>query len=309
MRLLHYLQLIRFPNLLIMAGVIGLVAQIGVLPEVQKAGLDPVLNPLIIILLMGFTALQAAAGYTINDVFDKDTDLINRQTNKRPMDQIPYQKAMKFFNFLVIGGFFISLLTSILSGQWWLIGLFLINTILLYQYSHSIKKSGLPGNILISALCAGVILLPLLMEWKNASILWESSSFPLGFKATLLLFIFALLSSLYREIAKDAEDLKGDEVNGGKSLPILLGSRGANWTMVSIGALMAGLLIYLISVNPYSSDPAVILSLQCLLLPLSVVLYLTIRANHKRDYSRLSLALKVMMLIGILAYFHVVWIN
>jgi 4-hydroxybenzoate polyprenyltransferase len=91
--------------------------------------------------------LTAAGGYVINDLFDVDTDHVNRPNKRILKRDISHNAAIVYYVLLTAAGQ--------ICGYWAGLGVGLFATaiaILLYFYSSDLKAMGLPGNLLI-ALC------------------------------------------------------------------------------------------------------------------------------------------------------------
>jgi 4-hydroxybenzoate polyprenyltransferase len=116
---------------------------------------------------------------------------------------------------------------------------------------------------------------------------------------------FAFVTTLIREIIKDAEDFEGDNAYGMKTIPIVLGTR---WTKVSLLVLLIGtlgaLVYLLLKYIVFSVDPLDYISLiyftLFLALPLMALSLQVILARDKRAYRRASVIIKGIMLAGIL---------
>jgi 4-hydroxybenzoate polyprenyltransferase len=116
---------------------------------------------------------------------------------------------------------------------------------------------------------------------------------------------FAFLTTLIREVIKDAEDFEGDMAYGMKTVPIVLGTF---WTKIAVLALVAmtiSMLIFLLlKFIMFSVEPADYISLVYfglfLISPLISLMIQVIRAKDKHGYGRASTLIKVVMLTGIL---------
>ena len=115
---------------------------------------------------------------------------------------------------------------------------------------------------------------------------------------------FAFITTLIREIIKDAEDFEGDNAYGMKTVPIVL---GAFWTRMLVVALIAttlfALILLLLKYIYFSVDPVDYISLVYfslfLLLPLILLAIQVMAARGKRAYHRASTLIKLVMLFGI----------
>jgi 4-hydroxybenzoate polyprenyltransferase len=116
-----------------------------------------------------------------------------------------------------------------------------------------------------------------------------------------LIFIyasFAFFMTLIREIIKDMEDLKGDNTFGCKTLPIVYGLRKTKFVIYSILAAFAVIVIIL---NYFYKALPFMYYVLFLFVPLLLFTFYLIRADMKKDFSRLSTFCKVIMLLGILS--------
>ena len=74
----HFIKLIRYKNLAIIAGVIYILRYGLILPLLTSNGLGAQLSHIQFLLLTIATAFIAAGGYIINDVYDVDIDKVNK---------------------------------------------------------------------------------------------------------------------------------------------------------------------------------------------------------------------------------------
>jgi len=113
--------------------------------------------------------------------------------------------------------------------------------------------------------------IPLLNRVYGEQMLLHNASFSYIFAWVAGFSFFAFLSTLIRELIKDAEDFEGDSAYGMKTVPIVL---GPVWTKVivlglislTMGALIMALLKYIL----FSVDPADYYSLAYFILMLMV---------------------------------------
>jgi len=155
-----YLQLVRLPNLLMIA-----VTQL----VIKYCFLDPfpvdiTLNGFGFSLLILATVCLAAAGNIINDIHDIEADEINKPHKVIVGKQVSEKTAYNLFlSFNVIGvllGFYL----SNMIGKPIFSGIFILVSGILYLYATSLKSYLVVGNIIISALVALVIILPGLFD-------------------------------------------------------------------------------------------------------------------------------------------------
>lgn len=273
-----FFSLIRFPNLILIV-----LSQALVQACLLKAGVNwgSVLEVSFGLLSLS-TVLVAAAGYIINDYYDIKIDAINKPGRLVVGTVIRRRPAM--FAHLVLS------LLGIGIGFWLSLAIGLINTgavLLLWGYSARLKKLPLIGNVVI-ALLAAIMLLVVAVYNDTLN------------RVTLGYALFAFLISLIREIIKDMEDLKGDASFECRTLPIVLGIRGAKLVLYPVIAIFLALL----TIAMLHARTNQIFDMYMLVLVLLPAIWLTIklaRADRKRDFTYLSNLNKLIMLTGILS--------
>jgi 4-hydroxybenzoate polyprenyltransferase len=100
---------------------------------------------------------------------------------------------------------------------------------------------------------------------------------------------------------KDQEDIKGDYNTGIKTLPILLGRSLTNKIIFVVGLIPVVSIVYYIYTYLFENTFLVIYSLLFILAPL---LYFEVRlweAKRKKDYTHLSLLLKIILFFGLIS--------
>lgn len=155
----------------------------------------------------GAMALLAAAGNMQNDVLDLQADRINRPDRPLPSGRIALRSASLAAAAVYLAALALASVLGVAEGL-----LAVGMALLLCLYNLKLKALPLLGNLAVALLCALAIYLPELPE------------FPLhtGFPV-----LFALLTTLAREVAKDAEDVPGDRAAGFSTLPIRFGTGAA----------------------------------------------------------------------------------
>ena len=192
--------------------------------------------------LFSGTLLIAAAGYLINDLYDIDTDRINRPQKVWLGTVVKPQTAVQIYTSLNS----LALLLVLLCFKWSLLVFFGGAMFLLLAYAKYFKRLPFIGNFVVAFLCALVVLQYWYFYQHSMLLIWQD----------LLLFyaLFAFYATLAREIIKDLEDLKGDRQAGCKTLAIVFGNRIAEYAVIAccvalITLLMALLFCYLTAVH------------------------------------------------------------
>ena len=206
--------------------------------------------------------LTAAGGYVINDLFDVDTDHVNR----------PNKRILKFATAIAI---------------------------LLYFYSSDLKAMGLPGNLLIAFMSGSVIYI------ASRGI----HEIHRGYFAEYAFLAFLLTFS--RELIKDAEDIEGDKQQDCETFPIVHGTKKTNvLSNVVLGTIVIflGVASYILFLEPFLNvktpfQTALLMFptyLTAILIPMLLRgMYMTAKAENKRDYKKISKWLKLTMLMGL----------
>ena len=140
---MKYLNLIRYKNLFLLA-FMQLIFRYGFLKQ-QNIWLS--LSDFQYILLVLATVLIAAGGYVINDIFDVETDSINKPKKLIIGSKISEGIAYNIYAGLTISGVAIGMYLSNIIQKPQFITLFIFVAALLYFYATTLKQLLLIGNI------------------------------------------------------------------------------------------------------------------------------------------------------------------
>lgn len=309
--MLHFLKLIRIQNLFIVAATQYLMRYAIIKPSLDYKytkifGRELYLqfSDLNFFLLVLATVLITAAGYVINDYFDRKTDLFNRPDTVIVGKHIQRRYAMAMhwiFNIVaILLGFYVSYEIGIFN----LGTIFLFTAGLLWYYSTNFSKELLIGNIVVAVLTATI---PLLVAIYDLVPLYKAyrgflENFFIDFNYILFWILgfsfFAFISTLSREIVKDMEDLEGDNAYGRNTLPIAAGMPIAKLTvtvlqLLLIGALSASCVLYIEDMLSYSYI-GILIALN------AYIIWAVQKANNAKDLHKTSNLLKFSMMIGVL---------
>lgn len=160
---------------------------------------------------LGFTTgfTLTAASMVINDYYDRQIDSINEPNRPIPSGLIKPNNALWFASLLTIIGFVTSYLTNIFC-----LATALVAWIFFVAYTTVGKRSGLPGNFLVSACVAIPFVYGMAIVAK--------------FQPNVALFAsMAFLSNTGREITKGIVDAKGDAKANVKTMAVRFGEKKA----------------------------------------------------------------------------------
>ena len=305
-------RLIRLPNLVIVTATQYALQYAILLPELAKIDQKPLLPNLQFFLLVCSTVLIAAGGYVVNDMEDVEIDRLNKPEHKRIVERIyPLSMCWKIYWFITILGFAISLYLAVFIHDFLQLAIYPAAVTLLWAYSKWFKRQFLIGNLVVAGFCAfvaWVVLyaqsLPQYTSYYMTDIFYgytfKQFDIPDAAKIVFIGYaIFAFISTLFREIIKDMEDVTGDKAQGCRTLPIVLGIKTSK-----IMAFLVGLL-FILAVLFFSffirDNGLKLFFLNIIItLPVCYALFLLIKAEEKTDYARLSKLAKLIMLSGLI---------
>jgi len=163
-------------------------------------------------LILGFTTgfMLTAASMAINDYYDREIDAVNEPDRPIPSGLIKPKEALTFAFTLTAIGFATSYLTNTFC---FLISLFA--WLVFMTYTTVGKRSGLPGNFLVS-LCVAIPLI------------YGSCTIVNAIELNVLIFAsMAFLSNTGREITKGIVDVQGDRTKNIQTLAVRYGEKTA----------------------------------------------------------------------------------
>ncbi len=298
-----FLRLIRFPNLIIVALTQYLLQYAIIIPALKRAGISPLLDPFHFFLLCFSTIIVAATGYIINDMIDYKIDVINKPDKVIINRQISIELAKQLYWGVNIVGAMIALYLAYYVEALYLFFLFPLAVFIMYWYSKKLKKELLTGNLVVALFCAFVPAVILFAERSNVNLL--ANSHPSIAQELLTVTygyaLFAFLSTMFREIIKDIEDVKGDQALNCSTLPISWGIKTAKAIANVFALLLVAILVYvsfyLIQSKQYIHLTYVLLGI---IFPIVYVMTLLIKATSKTEIHRLSSMAKYIMLSGLI---------
>lgn len=299
--MLQFLKLIRFGNLIFIAICLLLIKY----SFFESSGAAVVLSDFGYALLIIANLCLAAAGYIINDIYDIPADKINKPRKLYIDNGISESTAFNWFiafNIIGVGiGFYLANIIGLPSFS----ALFIFSSVLLYLYTAYLKNIPLVGNIAVSFLVAGVAALPGIFDLLPAITPQNQERQSMLFSILLDYSFFAFFINLLREMVKDQEDLQGDYNSGGRTLPIILGTKRTGKVIFLIALIPLVAVVYYIYEYLFENTAAVLYTLFLIIAPLLYFLVQIWRASKKKDFAHLSIILKIILFFGLVSIgFH-----
>jgi geranylgeranylglycerol-phosphate geranylgeranyltransferase len=163
-------------------------------------------------LVYGFITgfMLTAASMVINDYYDRNIDAINEPKRPIPSGLVIPREAMAFAVILTTVGFLSAFLTN--TAYPLCLATAVLAWIIFVAYTTVGKRSGLPGNLLVSA-CVAI------------PFIYGSIAMTNTIETNVLLFaLMAFLSNTGREVTKGIVDVEGDRSQGVRTLAVRYGS-------------------------------------------------------------------------------------
>lgn len=294
---MNFLNLIRWKNLLLIA-LVQLLIKYALL---EPFAVQTSLSALGISLLVFATLCIATAGNIINDIFDVETDTINKPDKVIVGKSISEKTAYNLFIIFNVLGVGVGYYVAHLVHKDAFFSLFVIISVLLYVYASYLKQTLLIGNVVVSILVALTLIIVGIFELiPNITPLNQQTQL-LFFKIIFEYALFAFYINLLREITKDIEDINGDYKAGMHTLPIVIGTERASKVVFGLTIALLFAIAYYIVNSLYKNQMAVLYFLVFIMVPL---LYLAIKmfsANTKKQFHHINNVLKLVMLFGMLS--------
>jgi 4-hydroxybenzoate polyprenyltransferase len=291
-----FLNFIRWKNVIMICLIMFLIKYVLFAKFDLNTTLDTVHYALLVISTLGV----AIAGYIINDVYDVEADKINKPNRLYVGKKLPRTAAYHLFIGFNSVGLLIGMYLSYHVGHTSYFIIYVLTSLLLYQYAKYLKKKFLIGNILVSFAVFLSIILPVVFDLMPVTNALNESVQLIAFRLVVLFGIFGFFLTFLREVVKDLEDEKGDAKIGARTLPIVLGVKKTKVLVSSVATILCAAVLffaYLFSgMHLYAS---IYLSL-FVAVPLIYFALDLWKANNPKRFHRSSAILKIIMLLGIL---------
>lgn len=295
-------KLVRLPNLLIVAATQFLIYYCLLSPVFENYNLTGSFTSLEFNLFVITTLFITAGGYIINDLFDIETDRINKPEQRIIEVHINHRSAWFVYLTLLLSGAFISLFLAIRRGDltYWFI--YPLATIILYAYSKWFKGIPLFGNFIVSLFCGAIAGLFFLTEKSAFAILKESN--PDQFKnLQIILFsytLFAFSTNFLREIVKDLQDEPGDMRSNIHTAAVVWGKRVTTYIAIVVALATFVYMNYTFKLTTFEQIPCLdLVSLILIKLPVIFSAIYLMKANDSKAYKKVGIWIKIIMINGL----------
>ncbi len=298
-------RLTRLPNLMMVIFTMYLMRWSIVRPLLDLLGFDPAMPEWSFVLLVLSTVLITAAGNVINDFHDLKADRIN-SPDRVVIDRFVSRRRAILWHFsLNFIGASIGVFIAIYHWIPWLSVIFLIVPFILWFYSLSLKHKPLLGNLVVSLLTGTVPLLvilfeyPLLIKTNQVALLDDPDLFIPVVLWVGLFSLFAFLSNLIRELAKDGEDIEGDREAGSRTLAILIGISQLKYVVFGVASTTLAILsvVFILFLPDQLSLGYFAVFL---IIPFIILLIKIVKVKVAADWKSISKLAKLIMLCGLL---------
>lgn len=283
------LSALQSPKYRVVVGVVQLVRPVNVALSLAGvivgaylgAGLSAFGRPHLqsVILAALSAAAVTSAANAINDAFDVKVDRVNRPNRPIPSGKITERAATTTWLLGALIGIGLSLMLSVAH-----VLIASASIVLVYTYSAVLKRVGLIGNLVVSAIV-------------SASIVYGALATGQMGKSWIGLLL-AFLLTLSREITKDLEDIEGDVRDGVQTLPVSIGHKRTK--LITIGLILTTIVAAPMPFLFFAFDRLYLLGVTianfCLL---GAIWFLWVSEESKEDYGKASLLLKSAMVAGL----------
>lgn len=311
-----FARFIRLPNLAIVLITQYILQYFILIPALQYNHiLLPTLGKSAFFLLVVSTMLIAASGYIINDIEDRNIDALNKPEKLIVGKHITVGMGYQLYAAVVVLGLLISVYLAWFIRDFGQLLLYPLAVAMLWAYSKWWKKQALIGNLVVSFFCAFVAGIVLYAERGAFALFWKEYWFKLhnvgfstytegGAKAVQVFadyMWFGFFSTLFREIVKDLEDVKGDAAQGCRTLPIVAGTKIAKIVAFIAAILFLYRTVLFLKYQYWSNNfIGIYIFMAGVILPILYACWLLFKAQEKQDYSFLSKLAKFVMLSGLI---------
>ena len=296
-------RLIRLPNLIIVAVTQILIYYQLLNQTFQRFSISGTFNSFDFFLFVFSTLIITASGYIINDIYDIETDGVNKPDQRIIQVHLRVSDTWKLYYSLIFTGGLISLYIAFQRNDLFYWFIYPAAVFLLYGYSRWFKGIPFLGNIIVSMFCAAV---PGIFFLSEASVLIElkikdlNSYLPIH-RLLLSYVLFAFLTNLYREIVKDLQDEAGDKLANINTAAVFYGQKNTKIMAIFIALITSLVITFSFSQSIFSNIPYLfILQILLIQIPLSISIIKLIKAKYDKAFRHVGLWIKLIMINGLI---------
>ncbi len=244
----------------------------------DQKSIKPILFDWHLLYLVIATVTTVAAGYIINNFYDKNVDKINRPIKSGLDSYVKQETKLSLYFLLNFIGFSFGWLVSWRAAFFFAVYIFGI-----WFYSHKLKKHPFIGLISVTILT----ILPffvIFVHYKNFS------------KVIFVHAIFLFLIIMIRELIKNLENIKGAIINNYITFPVKYGEKNTKKLIILL------MILTLIPIGVLFNYPAIEYMKYYFYLAAVILLFIgfyTWRATKTNQYRLLHNILKILLLIGV----------
>lgn len=277
LKFISLLSIVRWYNILLVSIALLLSAIFLLNPSADYK--TTLLNPLLYFEI-GSIAFLMMAGFIINAFYDFEKDIINRPEETIFGRIVSKSFCLNTYVFFILAGLLLGLIVD------WKVFVFnFLFSFGLWFYSHKLRKKPLTGEINASVLT--------IAPFISMSIMYQTTNL-----MTLLFVGYIFVLALTREVIKKMIGLKGDLIVGEKSLPILIGIRKTKYIILLLMLLALGCIAFLyrdviqLPIAYYFGSAIIAIGLSIWELK---------KCKQAKDYERINLIYKLLIVFGVLA--------
>jgi 4-hydroxybenzoate polyprenyltransferase len=263
--------------------------------------MDTTLSPFNFSLLILTTICIAAGGYIINDIYDIETDAINKPNKIVVGKSVSESTANKLYILFTFSGVCLGFYLSHAVGRPAFFGIFVIISALLYVYASYLKQIAIAGNIVVSILVSLSLLVVGIFELIPVITIQNESVQSTMLEIVTDFAVFAFLINFIREIIKDIQDVDGDHKMGMQTLPILFGKTRTSKVTMVLTLITIAIILYYVTTFLYMHVIAIAYFLIAVVGPLIYVAIKMFTAENNAQFKHISFMLKLVMLTGMLS--------
>ncbi|GAA3519529.1 geranylgeranylglycerol-phosphate geranylgeranyltransferase [Aquimarina addita] len=275
LKLLSLFSIVRGYNILVIVSAQYLAAIFILAPHIRLK--DIVLDTYLFVIVLA-SAGVIAAGYIINNFYDREKDLINRP-QKTMLDRLVSQQT-KLTGYFVLN-FLSVILASYVSFR--AVMFFSLYVFGIWFYSHKLKKIPFVGNFVASTLS--------ITPFFAVFIYYKNFDEVVFVHAT---FLFLML--VMREMIKDLGNLRGDFAQNYKTIPIMYGESTSK-KMISLLVIASGIPIYFLLFKYEIGHMYLYFYFSLFLLVMFLIALWT--SSKREHYIVLHTILKLIILLGV----------